>query len=88
VSYSIYNLFTKAKSIYFVQFLLVTYIRKVTTSVFIGFEVLTAVVMKSSIFWVITPCSKLLATCFHSGLLLGLFFGPEDRGDIFLRNVG
>jgi hypothetical protein len=25
----------------------------------IGFEVLTAVVMKSSIFWVITPCSPL-----------------------------
>jgi hypothetical protein len=30
----------------------------------------------------------LLATCFHSGILLGLFFVPENGGDMFLRNVG
>jgi hypothetical protein len=29
----------------------------------------------------------LLATCFRPGLL-GLFFDPEDGGDMFLRNVG
>jgi hypothetical protein len=30
-----------------------------------------------------------LATCFHAGFLLRLyFFDPEDGGDIFLRNVG
>jgi hypothetical protein len=29
----------------------------------------------------------LLANCFHAGFLLGLFFNPEDGGDIFLRNV-
>jgi hypothetical protein len=28
----------------------------------LGFEVLTAVVMKSSIFWDITPCSQLKAS--------------------------
>jgi hypothetical protein len=28
-----------------------------------------------------------LATCFHVGILLGLF-DPEDGGDMFLRNVG
>jgi hypothetical protein len=49
----------------------------------VGFEVLTAVVMKISIFWDIK-----LATCFHAGFLLGLFFDPEDGGDMFLRNVG
>jgi hypothetical protein len=29
----------------------------------------------------------LIATCFHSDFLLGLFFHPEDGGDMFLRNV-
>jgi hypothetical protein len=28
-----------------------------------------------------------VATCFHTGFLLGLFFDPEDRGDMFLQNV-
>jgi hypothetical protein len=31
--------------------------------------------------------SLLLATCFDAGFLLGLFFGPEDGGDMFLQNV-
>jgi hypothetical protein len=31
--------------------------------------------------------TALLSTNFHSGLLLGLFFNPEDGGDMFLRNV-
>jgi hypothetical protein len=53
---------------------------------YVGFEVLTAVVMKSSIFWDITPCNR--ATYFHAGFLLGLFFDPEHGGDMFLRNVG
>jgi hypothetical protein len=25
---------------------------------------------------------------FHAGLLLGLFFNPEDGGDVFLQNGG
>jgi hypothetical protein len=58
----------------------------------VGFEVLTAVVMNCTIFWDITPCSPLsgimLATWFHAGLFLSLFFYPEDGGEIFLRNVG
>jgi hypothetical protein len=64
---------------------------------YVGFEVLTEVVMKTSIFWDITPCSPLkdnrrfrgalLATCFHAGFLLGLFFNPEDGGDMFLQNM-
>jgi hypothetical protein len=85
-------------------------------SSFVGFEVLTAVVMKSTIFWDITQCSPLKvnrfrrnmsrlssgsknkpskisvssAACYllHAGFLLGLFFEPEDGGDIFLRKVG
>jgi hypothetical protein len=27
-----------------------------------------------------------LATCFHAGFFLGLFFDPENRGDMFLQN--
>jgi hypothetical protein len=56
----------------------------------VGSEVLTAVVVKSTIFWDITPCSllsvnrgfggtyrlHLFATCFHAGLSLNLFFLP------------
>jgi hypothetical protein len=61
----------------------------------LGYESLTAVVM-SSIFWDITLRSPLkfnrpmalLATCFHADFLFRLFFDPEDRGDMLLRNVG
>jgi hypothetical protein len=28
------------------------------------------------------------STCYPAGFLLGLFFYPEDGGDMFLRNVG
>jgi hypothetical protein len=31
---------------------------------------------------------SLLATCFYTGFLLGLFFDPENEGDLLLRNVG
>jgi hypothetical protein len=30
----------------------------------------------------------LLATCFYADLFLGLFFGLEAGGDMFLRNIG
>jgi hypothetical protein len=52
--------------------------------IFVGFEVFTAVVMKSIIFWDITPCTAchLLTRWFAE-----LFFDPEDGGDTFLRNV-
>jgi hypothetical protein len=30
----------------------------------------------------------LLAACLQAGFLFGLFFDPEDKGDMFLRNVG
>jgi hypothetical protein len=51
---------------------------------YLGFEVLTAVVVKCTIFWDITPCNLLCvnrsfgrtSTCFHSAFLLNLFFRP------------
>jgi hypothetical protein len=30
----------------------------------------------------------MLATCFHAGILLGLFFNPEDGDDMFLEKIG
>jgi hypothetical protein len=32
----------------------------------------------------------LFSACYllHAGFLFGLFFDPEDEGDMFLRNVG
>jgi hypothetical protein len=59
-------------------------------SVLLGFEVLTAVVMKSSVFWDITLCSPVEAVkhMLSHRFLLGLVFGPEDGGEMFLRNVG
>jgi hypothetical protein len=45
---------------------------------FVGVEVLTAVLMKSTIFW----DRILLATCFHAGFLPNLFLYPEDGGDV------
>jgi hypothetical protein len=33
-----------------------------------------------------TKCT-LVATCFHAGFLLVLFFDPEDRGDMFLQKT-
>jgi hypothetical protein len=52
------------------------------------------VVMKSTVFWDITPSYLLKvnwlalhASCFHAGFLFSLFFDPEDAGDRFLQNV-
>jgi hypothetical protein len=61
------------------------------------FEVLTAVVMKSSICWDITPCSPLkvnrrfggsACNLLHAAFLPDLFFDPEDGSDMHLRNLG
>jgi hypothetical protein len=56
-------------------------------SVFVEFHFLTAVAMKSIVFWEITSCSPLkvnrcfggalLAICFHADILLGFFFLPR-----------
>jgi hypothetical protein len=57
----------------------------------VGFEVLTAVVMKSSVFWDISPCSLLKVSQHLEGMChphLSLSFYPEVGRDIFLWNVG
>jgi hypothetical protein len=69
----------------------------------VGFEVLTPVVMKSSVFWNITPCSPLIidrhfgethrlhlngrGKLLYAGALLGIFFDTGDGKYIFLRNI-
>jgi hypothetical protein len=49
---------------------------------YVGFEVLSAVVMKSTIFWDIRPPAFTLL----SGS--AYFLDPDDGGYMFLRNVG
>jgi hypothetical protein len=45
-----------------------------------------------SVFWSITPYSPVKITAFfflvHARFFLGLFFSPEDGGDVFHRNFG
>jgi hypothetical protein len=71
--------------------------------IWVGFEVLTSVVMKSAVFWDITQCNPLKVNrrfggtsrfyllgrriSFHGGFLFGLFFDPEDGDNMFLRNI-
>jgi hypothetical protein len=40
--------------------------------------------MKSTAFWVVTPCSSPAS----AGFLIGSLFDPEDGCNMFLRNVG
>jgi hypothetical protein len=49
----------------------------------VGFEFLIVVVIKSSVFWEIMPCSLL-----HVDFLLRLLCSPEYEGDMILSNVG
>jgi hypothetical protein len=71
---------------------------------YVGFEVFTAVVIKSTVFWDITPCSPLKVNRRFGGTyslylearlptnfhagILLRLFDPEDGGDILLRNIG
>jgi hypothetical protein len=48
----------------------------------VGFEVLTAMSMKSYIFWDMMLCSLLKVKQHYH-----LFFGPDDGGDMFFQNV-
>jgi hypothetical protein len=63
-------------------------------------NVKTHVLLKNSVFWDVTPCSPVKGkrrfggTCLRSAcsllyavFLFGLFFGPEDGGDIFFQNI-
>jgi hypothetical protein len=56
---------------------------------YVGFEVFTAVVMKSTIFWDITLCSPLSVNRRFGRTQppSSAIFDPEDGGDMFLRNV-
>jgi hypothetical protein len=55
-----------------------------------GVEVLTPVVVKSSIFCDITPCNQFESACclLHANFFLGVFVGTEDESAISLRNIG
>jgi hypothetical protein len=61
-----------------------------------GSEVLTIMIMKSSLFWDIILCNPLKlnqyfrGTCslLQVGFLFSISFNPEDGGNMFLQNVG
>jgi hypothetical protein len=58
---------------------------------YVGFEILTALVMKSTISWDIIPCSPLEVNWHIRGtycLHLQGRISPEDKGDMFLLNIG
>jgi hypothetical protein len=69
---------------------------------YVGFEVFTAVVIKSTIFWDITPCSPLSVNLCFGGNVASIFRVEEitsarnqranrwqvHASDMFLRNVG
>jgi hypothetical protein len=38
--------------------------------------------------WFLKMKATTLWYLLHAGFLLGLFFDPEDSGDMFLRNIG
>jgi hypothetical protein len=56
----------------------------------LGFEVLIMVVMRSYTFWDLIPCSpvKVNQALLLAGFLLSVLFNPENRGDMFLQNIG
>jgi hypothetical protein len=57
----------------------------------VGFGILRAVAMKSSIFWDIMPCRlvkvNLACRLLNADFLLGLFSDPKDLHDMFLQNI-
>jgi hypothetical protein len=60
-------------------------------SAYVGFQILRVVVIKSSIFWDIIPCSQArnqyeggsVCCLLPAGFLLSLLFNIEDGGDKF-----
>jgi hypothetical protein len=54
----------------------------------VGAEVLTAVVMKISVFWDISPQLYVeIQPTFNTGFLFGLLSNPEDGGDMFFQTI-
>jgi hypothetical protein len=53
-------------------------------------DIFTAVVMKDSNLWDITPCPLKVNVCclLHAGFLLDILLNSEDGGGMFPQNVG
>jgi hypothetical protein len=50
--------------------------------------ILTAVLLKNSVYWDVTESQLICASCLlHVDFLLLPLFGPEGGGDMYLRNI-
>jgi hypothetical protein len=53
----------------------------------VRFEAVTAVTMKDTVFWNMTPCSLVEVCLLLGGLLIASIANPMDEGRTFLRSV-
>jgi hypothetical protein len=57
-------------------------------TILIGFVVLSAVIKKSSVFWIVRLCRSEAVRLAFCLLLLSVLLDPDDGGDMFRETLG